>query len=114
MAQKNQLTQAPPFAVEQALDTLGAHLKIARLRRRLTIAEVAERIGTGTRAVRDAESGKPTTAIAVSIALLWAYGLLEDMQEVASPLRDSEGLRFAALREPQRARIRRMDMDNDF
>jgi transcriptional regulator with XRE-family HTH domain len=114
MTQRNQLSQAPPFAIEQTLGTLGANLKTARIRRRLTIAEVAEKIGTGTRPVSDAESGKPTTAASVYIALLWVYGLLDDMQEVGSPLNDVEGLRLAELRQPQRARARRTDMNNDF
>ena len=41
--------------VEQALKTLGANIRTARLRRNLTIGEMAEKIGTGERAVADAE-----------------------------------------------------------
>jgi len=46
MARKNTLTTAPPYAVEKALHRLGANLRIARLRRNLTIEDVAEKIGT--------------------------------------------------------------------
>jgi transcriptional regulator with XRE-family HTH domain len=37
--------------VEQALKRLGANLRTARLRRNLTLRAVAEKIGTGARAV---------------------------------------------------------------
>jgi transcriptional regulator with XRE-family HTH domain len=40
---------------------LGGNLRTARLRRDLTINEAAEKIGTGSRAVSDAERGKPST-----------------------------------------------------
>lgn len=33
----------------------------------------------------DAEKGKVTTAAAVCIALLWAYDLLEPMEDIADP-----------------------------
>ena len=57
MARKNTLTSSPPYVVEQTLNRLGANLRIARLRRNLTIEDVAEKIGTGRRAVIDAEKG---------------------------------------------------------
>jgi predicted transcriptional regulator len=79
MARKNTLTQAPPYAVEQTIRRLGANLRTARLRRNLTIGEVAEKIGTGPRAVSDAERGKVTTGIAVYTALLWTYDLIGPM-----------------------------------
>jgi hypothetical protein len=80
----------------------------------LTIAEVAQKIGAGVRAVSDAEHGKATTAALVYVALLWLYGLLPALEEVASPLKDEEGLRLAALREPRRARSPGEELDNDF
>ena len=76
---------------------------MARLRRNLTMAQVAERIGAGVRAVADAEKGKATTAVAVYLALLWAYGLLGDVALLAAPERDAEGEALAALRAPRRA-----------
>jgi DNA-binding XRE family transcriptional regulator len=57
MAARNKLLAAPPYAVEQALKRLGANLRTARLRRNLTINDMAEKIGTGERAVVDAEKG---------------------------------------------------------
>ena len=62
MVAKNPLLEAPPYPVEQALKRLGENLRLARTRRKLTIEEVAEKIGTGPRAVMDAEKGRPSTA----------------------------------------------------
>ena len=65
MTAKNLLTIAPPYEAEQAIRRLGINLRIARLRRNLTIEQVAKKIGTGSRAVMGAEKGKLTTGIAV-------------------------------------------------
>ena len=113
MAAINDLVKAPPFKVEMALRKLGQNLRTARIRRRQTIEEVAERIGTGVRAVRDAESGKASTGIAVYAALLWRYDLLGPLQDLADPQTDREGLAFAGANEYQRAR-RSRGLDNDF
>ena len=113
MTAKNTLIVAPPYPVEQALKRLGANLRTARLRRNLTIEDVAEKIGTGPRPVSDAERGKPSTSVAVYIALLWAYDLLEHMSDVANPAFDEEGLALSLSRERSRAREKER-LDSDF
>ena len=113
MTAKNTLTQAPPYAVEQAIKSLGANLRTARLRRNLTIEDVAEKIGTGPRAVSDAEQGKISTSIAVYAALLWTYDLLGPMEALADPASDEEGLALSTLR--KRARSEKPEeLDSDF
>lgn len=113
MVARNNLLEAPPFAVEQALKKFGRNLRVARLRREQTIEEVSRRIGTGRRAVMDAETGKPSTGVAVYAALLWAYSLLDPLDQLADPLKDKEGLALAAAKEGERAR-KSGDLDNDF
>lgn len=104
---------APPYAVDQALKRLGANLRTARVRRGLTVDEVSKKIGTGIRAVADAERGKASTGVAVYVALLWAYDLLGQFDSVADPAHDTEGAALAKTREPSRAR-RSQAIDNDF
>lgn len=113
MTARNKLITAPPYAVEQTLKRLGANLRTARLRRNLTIEDMAEKIGTGQRAVADAEKGKPSTGIAVYAAMLWALDLLDQLTEVATPERDEEGQTLALSRERERARPG-IGLDNDF
>jgi|SRR5664280_299861 len=110
---RNALLEAQPYPVERALRKLGGNLRTARLRRRLTINEVAEKIGTGPRAVSDAERGKPSTGIAVYAALLWVYDLLGAFEDLANPLKDEQGLALASRGARVRAR-RGRGLDNDF
>jgi transcriptional regulator with XRE-family HTH domain len=113
MRARNALLGATPYGVERTLKKLGADLRTARLRRNLTAAEVAQKIGTSRFAVADAERGKPSTSVAVYAALLWVYGLADRLRDLADPATDAEGTRLALLRMPQRARHRR-SLSNDF
>ena len=109
---KTSLGAAPPYEVEQALKRLGANLRIARLRRNLTLAAIAAKIGSGVRAVRAAESGQPGAGAAVYVALLWAYDLLRPFAALADPTQDQEGLALERLR--KHAYPARAGLDNDF
>ena len=113
MKARNPLLGATPYQVEQALKKLGGDLKTARLRRNLTSQEAAQKIGISRFAVANAEKGKPSTGIAVYAALLWAYGLVDRLADLADPGKDEEGTRLALVREPARARHRRK-LSNDF
>lgn len=113
MVQRNILTNTPPFAVEKSLKSLGENLKTARLRRGVSIKEVADKIGTGVRVVRDAEQGKPTTSVVIYMALLWAYDLLQTVDDLANPLRDEISLRLIEAKKTKRSKARKV-MDNDF
>jgi transcriptional regulator with XRE-family HTH domain len=113
MTATNTLITAPPYPVEQALKRLGANLRTARLRRNLTIEDVAQKIGTGPKPVSDAEKGKVSTSAAVYIALLWAYDLLSPAETLADPATDREGLALSAQRERARASTPQ-ELDSDF
>ncbi len=113
MTAKNLLSTAPPYPVEQAIKRLGVNLRTARLRRNLTIEDVAQKIGTGPRAIMDAEKGKPSTGLVVYAALLWTYDLLGPVSELADPSRDEEGLTLELSSGRARARTKE-ELDSDF
>ncbi|HVI04524.1 MAG TPA: helix-turn-helix transcriptional regulator [Sphingomicrobium sp.] len=113
MVARTPLFEAPPFEVESGIRRLGADLRTARLRRNLTLDDVAAKIGIGRRAVADAERGKPTTTIVTYVALLWAYGLVEDFGGLADPGKDAEGMALARSTDRIRARASKK-LDNDF
>src|SRR5882757_10544002 len=113
MSARNQLLQAPPYPVEQTLNRLGENLRTARIRRNLTIGEIAQKIGTGRRAVMDAEKGKASTGVVVYVALLWVYDLLSHLNDVANPAKDEQGLTLVASKEKTRAR-KSGELDSDF
>ena len=113
MPRVSKISESPPAAVEEALSRLGRNLRIARLRRRLSMEELAERVGITRFVLADIERGKPTTAIAAYIGTLWALGLLGEMRYVADPDRDEEGKILERARLPQTAPKRR-SIDNEF
>jgi transcriptional regulator with XRE-family HTH domain len=113
MTRQNKLLLSPPYQVEQTIQQLGENLRVARLRRNMTIADAAERIGTGPRAVMDAEKGKASSSIVIYAALLWLYDQLDQLEQVAQPANDKEGLLLVAARERRRAR-KEKSVDSDF
>lgn len=110
---KTSLLRSPPYPVEEALRRLGSNLRAARLARNLKLDQVAEKIGTGRRAVADAEKGRLGTAVAVYLALLWTYDLMGPVSELADPASDAVGLASTARRERARERTTPA-LDNDF
>jgi transcriptional regulator with XRE-family HTH domain len=112
MTRRNTVLTAPPFAVEQTLKQLGARLREARLRRNLTLTDAAAKIGTGIRAVREAENGRASASIGTYWALLWAYDLLGPAEELADPAQDSEGRALEKKRVRASGR-RTKGLDND-
>jgi len=113
MSKRNPLSSTPPYPVDRALKQLGDNLRTARVRRQMTIDEVASRIGTGPRAVMDAEKGKATTGIVVYTALLWLFDLLEPFERLADPALDQEGMSLSLTRDPKRTR-KSGGLDSDF
>jgi transcriptional regulator with XRE-family HTH domain len=113
MARKNKLVESPPYEVEKSLKRLGANLRIARIRRSFTIEDVAERIGTGPRAVMDAERGRPTTGMVVYAALLWLYDRVHALDTLADPRADDVGFSLDLAHKRTRVRKKRA-IDNDF
>lgn len=66
------------------LKDLGAHIQMARLRRRLSAEQVAERTGIGRKTVYNIEQGSPTVAIGSYLQVLFVLGLEKDLSMVAA------------------------------
>ena len=113
MSRVSKISKSPPAAVEDLLKRLGRNIRTARLRRKLSMEELAERVGISRYVLADIEKGKPTTAIAAYLGTLWALGLLRDMREVADPDRDQEGKILERARSPKTA-PKRKKIDDDF
>lgn len=111
----SKIAESPPYAVEKALKTLGRNIRTARLRRKLSRAELAEKIGLSRYVMADVENGKPTTSIAAYIGALWALGLLGGVEALAHPDHDREGKALEDARSPTTAPKRSSrTMDDDF
>lgn len=114
MAKTSQIAKTPPYAVEKILIRLGRNIRIARLRRKLRLEDVAERVGISRYVMSDIEKGKATTSVAAYIGALWALGLSDDLLNVGDPERDAEGKAFENTRAPTTAPKRTKALDNDF
>jgi transcriptional regulator with XRE-family HTH domain len=104
MSPRSKFTTAPPSAVQEAIRRLGNNLRTARLRRNLSHAEVAAKLGVDRHVIADAERGKLSTSAGVYVGMLWAMNLLSSLADVADPKNDEEGLALSGLDERERAR----------
>lgn len=96
------------------LAVIGERIRLARIRRGWTGAELAERAGVGRNTVSALERGRPGTAIGVYLSVLWALGLEKSLDGVADPDLDTHGKVLEAARRPQRARTARRSDIYDF
>ncbi len=103
-----------PYEAVRALKSLGGNLRTARLRRNLTLEEVAKRIGVHRTTLGLAERGDPTVMASTYVTALWVYGLTGQVAELAAPDRDVEGLALEAGKARSRARTALGRMSNDF
>lgn len=63
---------------------LGEQIQLARLRRRLSVEQIAERTGLGRKTIYNIEQGSPTVAIGSYLQVLFVLGLEKDLLAVAA------------------------------
>lgn len=86
------------------LSELGERLRLARLRRRLTAATVAERCAISRPTLVKVERGDPSVTLGTYLRVLAAYGLDGDLAAVAGDDALGHRLRDLALPAPRRGR----------
>ena len=72
-----------PRKLEQKMQTVGEQIKFARLRRNLSVAQVAERATCSPLTVSRIEKGAPTVAIGIYLRVLYALQLDDDILSLA-------------------------------
>jgi transcriptional regulator with XRE-family HTH domain len=70
--------------VEKVLGSLGNNIKLARLRRKLSAEQVAERSGISRPTLLAIEKGKPGVAMGSYVQVLFVLNLEQDLDLVAS------------------------------
>ena len=88
-------TATPPIAVQARMREYAENIRAARQRRRLTVAQLAEKSGVSVRTLHRIERGEPGVAFAHVACVLWAMNLLPS---IADPKTDEEGLRMELSR----------------
>jgi transcriptional regulator with XRE-family HTH domain len=91
-----------PRKLEQKMQVVGEQIKLARLRRNLSVTQVAERATCSPLTVSRIEKGVPTVAIGIYLRVLYALQLDEDILYLAKD--DELGRALQDMSLPQRER----------
>ena len=78
--------RTPPtsLAGRRQLEALGARLRAARLRREMSQAALAEKVGVHVQTILKLESGNPATSLATMLLVLKALGMSADIDAIAA------------------------------
>ena len=91
-----------PRKLEQKMQIVGEQIRLARLRRNLSVAQVAERATCSPLTVSRIEKGAPTVAIGIYLRVLYALQLDDDILSLAKD--DALGRALQDMNLPQRER----------
>ncbi len=104
-----------PMEASERIAQLGQRIRIARIRRGWSVADLAGKAGVNRNTLTALELGRPGTAVGVCVTVLWALGLDKSLEAVADPDTDLHGKALEASRRPTRAgRSRKASDDYDF
>ena len=92
-----------PRRAEQNLRIVGEQIRLARLRRDLSIAQIAERASCSELTVMRVEKGTPTVAIGIYLRILFALGLDESILYIAKDDEMGRLIQDLGLKHRQRA-----------
>jgi transcriptional regulator with XRE-family HTH domain len=85
------------------MQTVGEQIRLARLRRNLSIAQVAERATCSPVTINRVEKGAPTVAIGIYLRVLYALQLDDDILLVAQKDEMGRALQDISLKHRERA-----------
>lgn len=97
-----------PRKLERELQIVGEQIKLARLRRNLSVALVAERATCSPLTVTRVEKGAPTVAIGIYLRVLYALQLEADILLLAKEDQMGKALQDLNLKNRKRASKRRL------
>ena len=92
-----------PRRVAQNLRIVGEQIRLARLRRDLSMAQIAERAMCNVLSIMRVEQGSPTVSIGIYLRVLYALGLDESILFLAREDETGRTLQDLDLKYRQRA-----------
>lgn len=96
-----------PPSLRRNLQALGADIRIARLKRGLSVQMMTERTGLSKATYQKIEKGNPRVAMAGYAMVFHVLGFEAQLARVAAAEQDEVGLSLDRARLPQRIRTKR-------
>lgn len=93
---------ALPIPARRALKKLGSDISVARRRRGISTALMAERAFTTRPTLSKVESGDPGVSLGVYASILFVLGMTERLAELVDPAHDPLGQSLEEERLPKR------------
>lgn len=100
-----------PMPVQQKLSVVGEQIKLARLRRKLTIKQIADRATCSELTVIRIEKGNSAVSIGAYIRVLYGLGLADDILHLAGDDLVGRSLEDARLMNPKKKKEEEYDFD---
>lgn len=97
---------ALPIPVRRALKKLGADISVARRRRGIATALMAERAFTTRPTLMKIERGDPSVSLGIYASVLFVLGMTERLADLVDPAQDPLGMALDEERLPKRIRTR--------
>ena len=100
---KNTMGTKLPRKLVQKMSIVGEQIELARLRRNLSVAQIAERATCSLLTVSRIEKGAPTVAIGIYLRMLYALQLDDDILWLAKEDKLGKTLQDLSLKTRKRA-----------
>ncbi|MDR1934366.1 MAG: helix-turn-helix domain-containing protein [Candidatus Accumulibacter sp.] len=98
------MNESTPLPVERAIRKLGGDVSLARRRRHISQASLAERMGASLSTVRRMEKGDPRVPIHFFARALHVFGEIQALERLLDTANDGIGLALMDERLPKRVR----------
>ena len=108
---KKSSSQFMMFGVAELLQQVGQNIRTARIRRNLTILELANRVHVDERTISRREKGDPSINFKNLVTVLMVLGLEDSVFDLADPNADELGRALELQKYPKR--VRKMDQLSD-
>jgi transcriptional regulator with XRE-family HTH domain len=92
---------------QRRAEALGERLRLARLRRRISLADLAARVGATRITLARLERGDLSASLGLLVRLLGVLGLEADLDQLARDDELGQRLQDVRLRRPRRPSVRR-------
>lgn len=102
---KSTFSTTLPLSVKRGLRKLGADIRAARLRRRIPMALMAERVNITRTTLTKVEKGDSGVSLGVYATVLFVLGMIDRLADLADIRQDEVGFALEEERLPKRIRL---------